>query len=185
MPAQAKSSAAKKSARPAQKPAAKLGKSIGPLPEWNLADLYSGIDDPAVKRDLERADRYSVAFEEDFKGKLAAMVEGPNAGAALAKAVIRYEQLDDLLGRLISFAGLVHAGDTIDPVRAKFYGDVQERITAASTHLLFFVLELNRLDDVKLETAMADPGLGHYRPWLEDIRKEKPYQLEDRVEQLF
>ena len=62
---------------------------------------------------------------------------------------------------------------------------MQERITAASTALLFFVLELNRIDDAKLEAAMADPALGHYRPWLEDIRKEKPYQLEDRIEQLF
>ena len=97
----------------------------------------------------------------------------------------RYEALDDLLGRLISFAGLVHAGNTVDPARAKFYADVQERITAASTHLLFFVLELNRLDDAKLEAAMQDPALGHYRPWLEDIRKDKPYQLEDRIEQLF
>ena len=52
-------------------------------------------------------------------------------------------------------------------------------------HLLFFELELNRLDDAKLEAAMADPALGHYRPWLEDIRKDKPYQLEDRIEQLF
>src|SRR5207247_690989 len=26
---------------------------------------------------------------------------------------------------------------------------------------------------------------GHYRPWIEDVRKEKPYQLEDRVEELF
>src|SRR5207237_1112817 len=74
---------------------------------------------------------------------------------------------------------------TIDPARAKFYADVQERITAASTHLLFFVLELNRIDDAKLEAAMNDPALGHYRPWLEDIRKDKPYQLEDRIEQLF
>ena len=158
---------------------------LGALPEWNLADLYSGIDDPKVKRDLDRADTYSVAFEEDFKGKLAALADLPDAGAKLAHAVVRYEQLDDLLGRLISFAGLVHAGNTIDPVRAKFYGDVQERITAASTHLLFFQLELNRLDDAKLDAAMADPKLGHYRPWLEDIRKDKPYQLEDRIEQLF
>src|SRR5262249_55613816 len=92
---------------------------------------------------------------------------------------------DDVTGGLISFAGLIHAGNTVDPVRAKFYGDVQERITAASTHLLFFVLELNRLDDAKLESAMQDRALGHYRPWLEDIRKDKPYQLEDRIEQLF
>src|SRR6516162_6667610 len=158
---------------------------LGSLPEWNLADLYSGIDDPKVKRDLARADEYCKAFEEEFKGRLAALAEGTDAGKKLAQAVVRYEQLDDLLGRLASFAGLIHAGDTLDPARAKFFGDVQERLTAASTHLLFFQLELNRLDDAKLEAAMADPALGHYRPWLEDIRKDKPYQLDDRIEQLF
>src|SRR5262249_32172731 len=123
--------------------------------------------------------------EQEYKGRLAAIAERPDAGAVLAAAVKRYEALDDLLGRLGSFAGLVHAGNTVDPARAKFYGDVQERLTAASTHLLFFQLELNRLPDAKLEAAMADSALGHYRPWLEDIRKEKPYQLEDRIEQLF
>jgi oligoendopeptidase F len=50
---------------------------------------------------------------------------------------------------------------------------------------LFFVLELNRIDDGKLAAGMADAQLAHYKPWLEDIRKEKPYQLEDRIEQLF
>ena len=81
--------------------------------------------------------------------------------------------------------GLLYAGNTTDPAIAKFYGDMQERITAASLHLLFFTLDLNRLDDAALDKAMADPALGHYRPWIEDIRKDKPYQLEDRVEQLF
>ena len=158
---------------------------LGALPEWNLADLYGGIDDPQVKRDLDRADAESVAFEQAYKGKLAALADESAPGAGLVEAVKRYEALDDLLGRLISFAGLVHAGNTVDPARAKFYADVQERITAASTHLLFFVLELNRIDDAKLEAAMQEPALGHYRPWLEDVRKDKPYQLEDRIEQLF
>src|SRR4029078_9937968 len=89
------------------------------------------------------------------------------------------------LGRLISYAGLLYAGNTTDPAIAKFYGDMQESITAASLHLLFFQLELNRIEDSALEAAMTDPALGHYRPWIEDIRKDKPYQLEDRVEQLF
>jgi oligoendopeptidase F len=158
---------------------------LGALPEWNLADLYVGLDDPQVKRDLDRGAAESLAFEQAYKGKLAALAEGPAAGAALAEAVKRYEALDDLLGRLMSYAGLLHAGDTVDPARAKFYADVQERVTAASTHLLFFTLELNRLDDAKLEAAMQDGALAHYRPWIEDIRREKPYQLEDRVEQLF
>src|SRR6185295_15339797 len=93
--------------------------------------------------------------------------------------------IDDLAGRLGSYAGLVHAGDSVDPAITKFYGDVSERLTNASVHLLFFALELNRVDDAVIESAMAVPELAHYRPWLEDLRKEKPYQLEDRLEQLF
>jgi oligoendopeptidase F len=179
MPARAKRASAHRALKTPAVP------RLGALPEWNLADLYAGLDDPQVKRDLDRGAAESLAFEQAYKGKLAALAEGPAAGAALAEAVKRYEALDDLLGRLTSYAGLLHAGDTVDPTRAKFYADVQERVTAASTHLLFFTLELNRLDDAKLEAAMQDGALAHYRPWIEDIRKEKPYQLEDRVEQLF
>jgi oligoendopeptidase F len=159
--------------------------SLGSLPEWNLADLYLGLDDPQVRRDLDRADRESIAFEQQYKGKLAELAGQAQAGSALAEAIRSYEALDDLLGRVISYAGLIHSGNTTDPARAKFYADVQERVTAASTHLLFFTLELNRLDDSALEVAMREPALGHYRPWLEDLRKERPYQLEDRIEQLF
>ncbi len=157
----------------------------GSLPEWNLGDLYAGIDDPAIKRDLDQADTECVAFENAYKGKLADLARSDAAGAALAEVVRRYEALDDLMGRLGSYAGLVHAGNTVDPAITKFYGDVQERLTAASTHLLFFALELNRIDDALLEAAMKDAALGHYRPWLEDVRRYRPYQLEDRVEQLF
>jgi len=171
-------------ARPRRaKPAKPLKTSA--LPEWNLADLYPGLDAPEVKRDLDRVDADCLAFEEAYKGRLADLARSPGGGATLAGAVKRYEAIDDVIGRLVSYAGLVHAGDTTDPVRAKFYGDVQERITAASTHLLFFTLELNRIDDGLIEAAMGDPALRHYRPWIEDVRKERPYQLEDRVEQLF
>ena len=36
-----------------------------------------------------------------------------------------------------------------------------------------------------LEKISATAPLAHYRPWLEDIAKEKPFQLDDRLEQLF
>ena len=157
----------------------------GKLPEWNLADLYTGIDAPEVVRDLQQMDADCVAFEGDYKGKLAEGVAREDGGRWLAEAVRRYEAIDDLAGRLGSYAGLVHAGDSVDPAISKFYGDVSERLTAASVHLLFFGLELNRVEDALIERAMQTPELGHYRPWIEDLRKDKPYQLEDRVEQLF
>src|SRR5438445_156079 len=83
------------------------------------------INDPRVKRDLDRADAESIAFEQAHKGKLAELAARPDAGATLAEAVRRYEQLEDLLGRVGSFAGLVHAENTLDPARGKFFGDVQ------------------------------------------------------------
>ncbi len=163
----------------------KAAGKIGQLPEWNLSDLYSGIDAPEVGRDLEKMDAECVGFETDYKGKLAERTAEDSGGEWLAGAVRRYEAIDDLAGRLGSYAGLVHAGDSLDPAISKFYGDVSERLTAASLHLLFFALELNRIDDAVIERALQTPALAHYRPWIEDLRKDRPYQLEDRVEQLF
>jgi oligoendopeptidase F len=157
---------------------------LGPLPEWSLADLYAAPDDEAFAADLAKADAGSRAFADAYRGRIAALAED-TTGEQLAEAVRRYEALDELLGRLGSFAGLTYAGDTSDPARGKFYGDTQEKITAASSNLLFFELELNRLDDGALDSALAAGPLAHYRPWIEDIRKGKPYQLDDRLEQLF
>src|ERR1700761_2049808 len=172
-------------AKPANKPTNKVATKTGKLPEWNLAGLHAAIDAPEVARDLAKMASDCVAFETDYKGKLAEHVVQADGGQWLAEAGRRDEAIDHLAGRLGSFASLAHAGDSVDPAISKFYGDVSERLTAASTHLLFFALELNRIDDAVIERAMQTPALGHYRPWIEDLRKEKPYQLEDRIEQLF
>src|SRR5215469_16449389 len=92
--------------------AAKAAKSpkkskIAALPEWNLADLYPALDAPEVKRDLDRVDADCVAFEEAYKSRLAELAGSPGAGAALAEAIRRYETIDDVAGRLISYATLV------------------------------------------------------------------------------
>jgi len=175
----ATSRAGKTSRKPAMGSKAATAKSkTGKLPEWNLADLYSGIDAAEIARDLQKMDADCAAFETDYKGKLPENVVREDGGLWLAGAVRRYEAIDDLAGRLASYAGLIHAGDSVDPAISKFYGDVSERLTAASVHLLFFGLELNRIDDAVIERAMQTPELGHYRPWIEDLRKDKPYQLE-------
>ena len=159
---------------------------LGPLPQWRLEDLYESMDSPRFAADMERAEGEAKAFAQKSRGKLAAIADSPEAGARLAEAVRGYEALQDLVGRVMSYASLSYASDTSDATRAKFYGDTHERVTALSGDLLFFELELNRIDDAKLEAAMAaDAGLAHYRPWLEDIRKEKPHQLADEIEQLF
>ncbi|HEY1736457.1 MAG TPA: M3 family oligoendopeptidase [Methylovirgula sp.] len=157
--------------------------ALGPLPEWNLADLYPAMDSAAFTGDLKRAETECKRFAETYRGKLVALAEADD-GKGVLEAIKRYEALDDLMGRIMSYAGLLYYGNTSDPVLAKFFGDTQERINAASTELLFFQLELNRLDDAVIE-KLSNGTLAHYKPWLDDIRKEKPYQLEDDVERLF
>ncbi|WP_163267370.1 M3 family oligoendopeptidase [Chelativorans alearense] len=158
---------------------------LGSLPEWNLADLYPAMDSSEITDDLARAEREARAFEEAWKGRLADEAAKGSEGR-LGEAVRAYEGLDELFGRIGSYAGLIYASDTSDPKRAKFYGDVQEKLTDASTRLLFFTLELNKIDDALIHTALEQDALfGHYRPWVLDIRKDRPHQLEDRIEQLF
>ena len=158
---------------------------VAGLPEWNLTHLYPAMESPQFAEDFAKAEAECKAFAGAYQGKLAGIVAAPGASKALPAALVRYDPLDDLMGRIMSYAGLVYSGDTTDPARGKFYGDTQERITNASSNLLFFQLELNRIDDAALDAAMASAPLSHYKPWLTDIRLEKPYQLDDRLEQLF
>ncbi len=150
------------------------------LPEWNLADLYPAPDSQDFAVDMEKGAALSKAFAANWRGKL-----GASDGAALASALKEYEELSDLLGRVGSYAQLYYVGNTTDAARAKFYGDVNSKLTEMSTDLLFFELELNRIDDAALEKAMKVPALAHYRSWVDNLRKEKPYQLDDKIEQLF
>lgn len=159
--------------------------SLGSLPEWNLTDLYPSMDAPELKRDLVEAGNAAVRFEQAWKGRLNDEA-AKGASGRLGQAIREFETLEELIGRIMSYAGLVYAGDTSDPIRAKLYGDIQEKMTDASTHLLFFGLELNLVaDEVLAKALQADKLLAHYRPWILDLRKEKPHQLEDRIEQLF
>ena len=158
---------------------------LGALPEWDLSDLYPGLDAPEFQADLDRAETACRAFSERYAGRIGTLAEGVDAPEQLAEAVAAYEGLEDLLGKLMSYAGLVYSGDTTDETRAKFYGDTRERLTNASGDLLFFALELNRIADGVMDAAMARAPLSRYAPWIEDLRREKPFQLEDRIEKLF
>lgn len=163
-----------------------LKTSFGDLPQWDLSDLYPDTDHPAVAQDLQKSADLAKDFVTKVQGQIAAQLATTQGAQWFADVIKSFEQLSDLLGRLGSFASLVYAWDTSDPVRAKVQGDVFDKINAITSTLVFFELEINRLDDAALESAIAScADLAHFAPWLKDLRLERPYQLEDRVEQLF
>jgi oligoendopeptidase F len=165
----------------ASEPAAAIDKkaALGALPEWDLSDLYPGRESPELTHDLVRLGEDAEAFRRQYEGRLATL-----PGADLGAAIATYERLQELAGRIMSYASLVHAGNLADPEIGRFYQTMSERINAISTTLLFFTLEINRLDEAELAGKESDPALAHYRPWLRDTRAFRPHQLSDEVEKL-
>ena len=154
-------------------------RALGALPRWDLADLYPGRDSDDLKRDLDGSAADAKSFAARYKGKLAAL-----SGAELGAAVASFERLQETLGRVMSYGSLVHATDMSDPEIGRFYQTMHERVNDIGTELLFFVLELNRIEDASLDEKMKAPELAHYAPWLRDVRLFRPHQLADELERL-
>ncbi|AHM02771.1 Oligoendopeptidase F [Roseibacterium elongatum DSM 19469] len=154
------------------------GVPLGDLPEWNLDDLYTAQDAPELKRDLDWLEEACASFATDYEGKLADL-----DASALLDCVRRYEKIDLIAGRIMSFAGLRYYQHTTDAERAKFMSDMQDKITTFTTPLVFFSLEFNRIPDERYDALMAENAeLARYKPVFDRMRAMKPYQLSDELE---
>ncbi|WP_071672778.1 M3 family oligoendopeptidase [Nioella nitratireducens] len=151
---------------------------LGDLPEWDLSDLYATPDAPEIARDKDWVSKECAAFAANYEGKLADL-----SADEMLNAVQRYEKIDLIAGRLMSYAGLRYYQHTTDPERAQFMSNMQEAITVSTTPLVFWGLEFNRLDDAHFEALMAaNADLARYRPIFDRMRAMKPYQLSDELE---
>ncbi len=152
--------------------------NLGNLPEWDLSDLYTAEDAPELDRDLGWLEGECASFAADYEGKLAELDAN-----GLLTCVLRNEKINSIAGRIMSFAGLRYYQLTTDADRAKFLSDMQEKITIFTTPLVFFTLELNRIDDDVLKGHFdANADLARYEPVFRRIRAMKPYQLSDELE---
>ena len=152
---------------------------IGPLPQWDLSDLYPGRESPALAGDLADAEKEAAALAEHFRGRLAEI-----DGNGLAELLDAYEAIAETLGRVMSYAYLDYAGDVGDAEAGRFLQTMQEKVNAITTTTLFVTLELNRIDEAVLATQLAAPKLARWRPWIRDQRAFRAHQLDDELERL-
>ncbi|MDA1057523.1 MAG: M3 family oligoendopeptidase [Proteobacteria bacterium] len=150
------------------------------LPTWDLSDLYSSPESPELQRDLNALIGDVERFGLTYEGKVGALDPG-----AFTQAVEVYESIQEALGKIGSYAQLLRAGDLNDPATSKFAQDVGERLNAISSDLIFFTLEINRIDDALLSDLLQDEAGGKYRSWIENIRVYRPHELSDDLEKLF
>jgi oligoendopeptidase F len=150
------------------------------LPKWDLSSLYKSLDDAAIQKDLNDASQRVQRFQSVFEKKVTTL-----DGETLLGAITEYEAIEELLGRLSSYAYLVYAENISDATSSQFYQNISEKITDISSCILFFELELNQIDDSTLEALYSSSSdLRKYHSWLRDIRLMRPYQLSEGLEKL-
>lgn len=149
--------------------------------KWNLGDLYEGLNDPKIEKDIRSLTSKALKFEKTYRGK----IDSKSLTAKkLLEAVKTLERISEQTGRLLSYAYLVFAADTSKPEHGAFLQKVQEKTTEVRKHLIFFELEWTTLENKKAERLLKDKKLSRYSHFLEQERKYKPHRLSEPEEQV-
>jgi oligoendopeptidase F len=146
---------------------------------WDLSDLYRGDAKDAIEADLSQAQELASKFEISYRGKVAELDAG-----AMADALRRVEEIQEILGRAAAYAFLDFSIDVADPVRGALMQKVQESMTQTGTQLLFFSLEWLAVPDETAAALGQSPELDTYRHYLEAARRYRPYVLSEGEERV-
>ncbi len=146
---------------------------------WNLADLYAGVDDPALARDMELVQVRAERLADTWRDRV-----GSLDAAGLLELVRELEELDTLLTRLSTFAFLNFIVRTDDAAASALLQKVEEISARAGRVTVFFRLEWNRMPAEQAEALLASPVLAGYRHYLAAMRRFAPHQLSRAEEEL-
>lgn len=149
------------------------------LPGWDLSDLYTGIDDPQIEKDLKKVKKQSAAFADTYKGKINKL-----SATEFAESLRDYEQISILSGILGEYAYLNMCTQMKNKEAMAFYQNISEKLTDYAKPTVFYSLEINKLDDSKMKQLLKDQGVAAYKYWLERIRRYKKYELSEAVEEV-
>ncbi len=146
---------------------------------WQLDDLYQNLQDPGIETDRNRCLEMADSFSEKYQGRLQDV-----SAQDLARAVGDLEEIEELGGKVISYADLCFAVNTQDPEAGRIWQSSREFASAVSRKTLFFGLEWSRLPDTVTKSLLGDPALTSRRHYLEKLRSFAPYRLSNPEEQL-
>lgn len=149
---------------------------------WDLADLYSGPDDPRINADLDGALAAAQDFAATYRGTI--NIDGGPAPALIVQAVADMESILERIGRATAFAHLLHAADVTPPAHGALVAMTQDQASAVRQELLFFELEWLALDAAAAQRVIGDPVCAHYRHFLSSLRRYRPHVLSEPEEKI-
>ncbi len=152
--------------------------TLSNLPNWDLTDFYQNTKDPKIQQDLDDLKEKVSKFVEVYAGNL-------TSGQVILSAIKDYEAIEDLMAKLMSYAFLNSTTQLKETEPQQFLQHIQEQVTNLATPLVFFNLELSKLDEAVLTQGYTDvPALKRYESWLNNVRLYKDHQLSEDQERL-
>lgn len=146
---------------------------------WNLADLYSGITDPALEQDMAWCLQEAETIHREIRQKVAGL-----DAKALASLVLRLERLDCRLLKLETYGFLNYCTQHGNAEAGALEQKIRELASECGAYTVFFTLEWNALTKEQSDTLLAAPELTGHRYYLEAQRRYQPHQLAESEEKL-
>ncbi|HEV3259625.1 MAG TPA: M3 family oligoendopeptidase [Gemmataceae bacterium] len=149
---------------------------------WDLNDLYSGVDDPRIERDLDEALGRARSFEATYRGKID--VPGGPPPRFLLDALEELESLAEQMDKPLIYASLLHAAKTDEPRHGALLARTREQRTVINKHLIFFDLEWVKVPDGPVQELAEAPMMARYRHHLDQKRAWRPHYLSEPEEKI-
>ncbi len=149
---------------------------------WDLSELYSSPQDPAIEQSFNDAMAAAERFAQTYRGTIA-RPEGPDPEQFRA-ALEELEAIYDLTYRPAVYAMLLFNADTSKPEHRELQQRAEQRMTQVMNSLIFFNLEWLSLDDETAQKSLDNPILQPYHHFLSAARKEKPHVLSEPEERI-
>lgn len=148
-------------------------------PSWDLSDLYTNISDPAIQETWNREQLRADQFSEKYRGK----VTNDLPPATLLPLIQEYESILEQAAKPEIYAHLlVNAENT--PTNSAFEQKMRQAGIELSQKLLFFELELSKVDADILTRWSEHRTLKNYAHYLKRIADYRPHRLNEAEEKI-
>ena len=149
------------------------------LPVWDLSEIYTDIKDPKIKTDLKKIKNSSDDFLRKWKGK----IKDLNPSDFLL-CIETYQEICENIHRIGTHSSLIFATNMEDAEISRYNSSVSDEFTEILSSLIFFTLELSKVDDKIIKDWMSDTNSNKWEPYLRVLRKRNPYLLDPLVEEI-
>src|SRR5690606_19712150 len=139
---------------------------------WDLTDLYQGVDDPAIERDMQESLARADKLAEQYNGRIADL-----DASGLREMIAQFETINAAAYKANGYAYLSWAVTRADPARGRLPHSAEQQT-------VFVQLEWANVPNEKAKSLLESPEVASYRHWLEVARLRKPYLLTEPEERI-